>query len=594
MFKIKFLRNILLLSFAIIVLWFLIDILFIYPSFKKLLMHNAEAEATRVATHLASMLFPKQNELNKDSIPVDLSSSVGRIEKQFNIMKLKIFSPSGEILYSTDPKEIGRINSRKYFHEIVAKGNIFTKIEMKGEMTPEEEIVTADVVETYIPLMNSNRFLGAFEIYYDITGEKKLLDKLIFRNSFIQFMAALGFLITILIVLFRAYKDITVRSRLEAQLHQAQKMEAIGLLAGGIAHDFNNILTAIMGYGNLLQTSMQKESSLSRYADEIIASSEKAATLVQSLLAFSRQQVVDPKPVDVNEIIETIYELLSRIIGEDIELKTVTTEENVTILADRGQMEQVLMNLATNARDAMPNGGILLIETERAVIDKKFISTHGYGLYGEYAVISVSDSGIGIDEKTRENIFEPFFTTKDVGKGTGLGLAMVFGIIKQNNGYIDVYSEIGKGTTFKIYLPLRKLRPEKIKPKDNSPLQGGNETILIAEDDEAVRTLTQEILKKFGYTVIVASNGQEAINKFIENKEKIDVLILDIIMPIKNGMEAYAEIKEIRFNIKALFFSGYTENLVHKKWIIEQGLSFISKPVLINDLLIKVRAVLDK
>ena len=314
-------------------------------------------------------------------------------------------------------------------------------------------------------------------------------------------------------------EDITERKHLEDQLRHAQKMEAIGTLAGGIAHDFNNVLTAIIGYGNLLKDKIEKDIHSRKYMDTILASADRAAILVRSLLAFSRKQNLSIEPVDLNNIIVHLNTLLLRIIEENIELKIVTSPEVLTIMADAGQMEQVLMNLATNARDAMPNGGVLTIETKYAELGGEYLKMHSYVTPGVYALLSVSDTGTGMDENTKQRIFEPFFTTKEVGKGTGLGLAMIYGIIKQHDGYIDVYSEPGEGTTFKIYLPIIKAEVGKSGPVEiEHPLKGGTETILIAEDDKVVRNFTKDILEGHGYKIIEAVDGEDAVNKFIENK----------------------------------------------------------------------------
>ncbi|MEF9427016.1 MAG: ATP-binding protein, partial [Candidatus Mariimomonas ferrooxydans] len=388
-------------------------------------------------------------------------------------------------------------------------------------------------------------------------------------------------------------RDITGRKQLETQLRHAQKMEAIGQLAGGVAHDFNNILTAIMSYGNILLMKMGKyDDTLRTYVDAILASSERAAALTRGLLSFSRKQIINPLPIDLNNIIKKSESLLSGVICEDIEFRTELTDKNLTIMSDRGQIEQVLMNLATNARDAMPDGGILTINTERVELDNKYIKTHGYGKLGTYVLLSVTDTGTGMDDNTRERIFEPFFTTKEVGKGTGLGLAIIYGIIKQHNGYINVYSEKGEGTTFKIYLPLIKEKIKEEKPAE-APLIGGTETVLVAEDEAPVRSSLRLILEEYGFTVIEAVNGEDAIEKFMENKEKIQLLILDVVMPKKKGKEVYAEIKKARPDIKVIFTSGYTEGTIHANRILEKGLNFISKPVLPNDLLRKIREVLD-
>lgn len=389
-------------------------------------------------------------------------------------------------------------------------------------------------------------------------------------------------------------KDITERKRLEQQLLQAQKMEAIGQLAGGVAHDFNNILTAIIGYGSLLKIETSEDDLLRSYVTQILNSAERAANLTKALLAFSRRQIIRPKPVNLNEIITVLEKLLSRLIGEDIELSTVFTDKDVTVMADSTQIEQVLMNLATNARDAMPDGGSLTIGTELVELNNEFIKAHGFGRPGFYALISVEDTGQGMDEKTKEKIFEPFFTTKEVGKGTGLGLAMVYGIIKQHDGYINVYSEPDKGTAFKIYLPLIKLSVEEVKLADIPIIKGGTDTILIAEDDAQVRGLTKEVLEGYGYKVMEAVDGNDAIKIFNENKDKIQLLFLDVIMPKKNGKEVYDEIKKVRPDIKAIFTSGYNADIIHKKGILEEGLDFIAKPISPEEFLRKVREVLDK
>jgi PAS domain S-box-containing protein len=378
------------------------------------------------------------------------------------------------------------------------------------------------------------------------------------------------------------------------QLLQSQKMEAIGTLAGGIAHDFNNILTAIIGFGNLLKKEADKDDLMKTYVSRILTSAQRAANLTQSLLAFSRRQIINPKPVNLNEIVRGVENLLSRIIGEDIELKTIFTDQDLTVMADSVQIEQVLMNLATNARDAMPNGGTLIIKTERVELDNEFIKSHGLSRPGIYALISVEDTGQGIDEDTRGRIFEPFFTTKEVGKGTGLGLSMVYGLIKQHDGNIDVYSEPGKRTEFKIYLPLIKSAVEKDKEVIFPSIKHGTETVLIAEDDAQVREMIKAVLTGFGYTVLMAGDGEDAIRVFHENKDNIQLLIIDVIMPKKNGKEIYEAIKRVRPDIKAIFTSGYDANVIHKKGILEGGFEFISKPILPDEMLRKVRDVLDK
>jgi len=389
------------------------------------------------------------------------------------------------------------------------------------------------------------------------------------------------------------FSDITGRKILEEQLMQSQKMEAIGILAGGVAHDFNNILSAIIGYAGILQMKMKAEDPMLENVQEILSSSEKAAALVQSLLAFSRKQVINPRPVRVNDAIKKVENLLLRVIGEDIEFRTRYSDADLIVLVDTGQLEQVLMNLATNARDAMPRGGTLAIETGRISLDETFIAGHGFGQAGEYALVNVSDTGSGMDEKTRERIFEPFFTTKEIGRGTGLGLSMVYGVVKQNNGFIECSSEPGKGTRFTIYLPLTEMETEDPEKKEITTMVRGTETILAAEDDEALRRLYQTVLQEFGYTVITVPDGEEAVARLRDNREHVDLLILDMVMPKKNGMEAYEEIRQIRPGIKALFVSGYTADILKEKGAGGEGLSLIMKPVSPAELVKKVRELLD-
>lgn len=387
--------------------------------------------------------------------------------------------------------------------------------------------------------------------------------------------------------------DITEKKRLENQLYHSQKMEAIGQLTGGVAHDFNNILNVIIGFTDIMGMKIPADDPLREPLDEIFKAAERGAKLNQSLLAFSRKQIMEPRQVDLNETVRSIEKILKRLIGEDIMLKTELSDSRMTIMADPAQIDQVLINLATNARDAMPKGGILLIETAVTELDNEFIKKHFYGEPGTYAILSVSDTGSGMDETTREKIFEPFFTTKGVGKGTGLGLATSYGIVKQHNGYINVYSEIGKGTTFKIYLPVIQGEAQETKPKKTIQAKGGGETILVAEDDASLRKFAKSTLESMGYSVILAEDGDDAIEKFNMNKDKISLLLLDLIMPKKNGREVYEFVKEKKPDVKALFLSGYTANIIHKKGIIEKDLHFIMKPVRVSDLLLKVRQVLD-
>jgi PAS domain S-box-containing protein len=389
--------------------------------------------------------------------------------------------------------------------------------------------------------------------------------------------------------------NITERKKLEGQLRHAQKMEAVGALAGGIAHDFNNILNVIIGYGTMALDRLGDDNLAREQINEVLAAADRATNLTKRLLAFSRKQIVDIGPVNVNQIIFDMEKMLSRIIGEDIVLAIELTGRKTVVMADSGQIEQVLMNLVSNARDAMPKGGTLTISTGTTEIDDGYIAAHGYGEKGTYVLISVTDTGIGMDAETQKKIFEPFFTTKGIGEGTGLGLAITYGIIKQHDGYIHVYSEVGEGTTFKILLPVIEEGALKDQEFEKAaPLRGGTETILVAEDDASLRKLSSIVLESFGYTVITAMDGEDAITKFMENRDKIQLVVLDMIMPMKSGKEVYEEIRRICPDVKALFASGYTMDIITKKELQDKGMDFIPKPVAPKDLLKKVREALDR
>jgi PAS domain S-box-containing protein len=387
--------------------------------------------------------------------------------------------------------------------------------------------------------------------------------------------------------------DITDKRRLEDQLRHAQKMEAMGLLAGGIAHDFNNILTAIVGYGNLLKIKTASGDPNLPYIDQVLASAARAAGLTRSLLAFSRKQVINPQPLDINKAILRIESILSRTVGEQVSLHVETAPAELTIIADSSQIEQVLMNIAMNARDAMPRGGTLTIRTDTSFIGEEFRKVHGFGIEGSYAVVSIADTGVGMRPEVKDRVFEPYFTTKEFGKGTGLGLSIVYGIMKQNNGYITVESEPGTGSVFRLYFPLIAAIVDQCSP-EAPPLPTGHETILIAEDDESIRALTRTILSEFGYAVIEAVDGEDAIIKFREHCDAVRLVILDVVMPRKNGREVWEEIVRIRSDAKVLYFSSYSTDILRSKGFSEGIENLIQKPVSPLDLLRSVRKALDR
>ena len=387
--------------------------------------------------------------------------------------------------------------------------------------------------------------------------------------------------------------DITKEKILETQLRQAQKMEAIGTLAGGVAHDFNNLLTVLTGYGTLLQMGLPEGDPLRLYTDQILSAAQKAANLTKSLLAFGRQHPIALKPLSVNDIVKETRKLLQQLLTEDVALKTHLTGDDTMVLGDVTQIDQILFNLASNARDAMPKGGTLTVETSTVEADNEFAQFHGLSKPGRYVLLSVSDTGTGMDKATRDKIFDPFFTTKEVGKGTGLGLATVYGIVKQHHGHIIVYSEPDVGTTFHIYLPAVKAKADKEQAGVKKAVRGGTETVLVAEDNEAVRCLMRDILKEYGYVVIEATDGQEAVDKFKE-EPTVDLMIIDSVMPKKNGREVGDEVKALRPDVKLLFTSGYTKDVILDKGIEDKELDFISKPLSPKNFLEKVREVLDK
>ncbi len=386
--------------------------------------------------------------------------------------------------------------------------------------------------------------------------------------------------------------DITDRVLLEEQLRQSQKIESIGRLAGGIAHDFNNILTAIIGNVELIMMDMDSESGFFSEIQEIKDCAHRAADLTRQLLAFSRRQIIEPKVLDLNKTIRDFEKMLIRLIGEDIEYTTKLTEDIWPVKVDVGQIEQVITNLAVNARDAMPQGGKLLIETANVHLNGEDISSQGISISGDYVMLAVSDNGVGIPTSVKSKIFDPFFTTKEKGKGTGLGLSTCFGIVKQNNGHISVYSEPGFGTTIKIYLQSTE-KTSTISGENEAPADtiSGHETILLAEDEKTVRDMITKILTKSGYTVIEAQNGADALETAKNYPGRIDLLITDVIMPQTGGRELANNISEICSGIKILFISGYTDDAIVHHGILEEGINFLQKPFSKHSLLKKIADV---
>jgi PAS domain S-box-containing protein len=381
---------------------------------------------------------------------------------------------------------------------------------------------------------------------------------------------------------------------LERQLLQARKMEAIGQLAGGVAHDFNNLLQVISGHGEMMTEKLESGSDLQEDLGRMMTAAERAATLVRQLLAFSRRQVLDMKDVDLNVVLADCMSMLRRLIGEHISLSLLNGHRLATVRADVNQLEQIVINLCINARDAMPEGGLITIETENVRIDESFRGDHPWARPGRYVLLSVTDTGCGMDDETRSRVFEPFFTTKAMGHGTGLGLATVYGLVKQHEGMIHVYSEVGKGTTFKIYLPAVERAAIQVGDKIEGAVVGGGETVLVAEDEDMVLKLTVTILEGAGYRVLSCRDGEEAVQRFRDHADVIDLVLLDVVMPKLGGFSVYEQIKAIRPAVRAIFTSGYSVNAIHADFVLHEGVQLLQKPCGRDDLLRKVRSVLDR
>ena len=389
-------------------------------------------------------------------------------------------------------------------------------------------------------------------------------------------------------------EDITERKVLEEQLRQSQKMEAVGRLAGGVAHDFNNLLTIISGYSDLMLDNLEEGHRLRGHVDEIKKAGNRAATLTRQLLAFSRSQVLAPQVLDLNDVVVNMDKMLRRLIGEDVDLVAILGESLGRVKADPGQIEQVIMNLAVNARDAMPQGGKLTVETVNTRLDEDYARTHASLVPGDYVMLAVSDTGIGMDAQTQAHIFEPFFTTKEKGKGTGLGLATVYGIIKQSGGYIWVYSEPGRGATFKIYLPKVELPSGETGAgkTSESPLKG-SETILLVEDEPALRAMVRSVLEKKGYKVLEARHGDDALIVSDQHRGKIDLLLTDVVMPGMSGRELAEQLATMHREMKILYMSGYTDDAIVHHGVLGSDMAFLQKPFTPEGIARKVREVLD-
>jgi nitrogen-specific signal transduction histidine kinase/ActR/RegA family two-component response regulator len=391
------------------------------------------------------------------------------------------------------------------------------------------------------------------------------------------------------------FRDITEHKRVEERLRASQKMEAVGRLAGGVAHDFNNLLMVMRGYGELMLNQLDANDPLRRNAEEIQKAAERATALTQQLLAFSRKQVLQPKVLDLNTVVTEVEKMLRRLIGEDIELATTLDPALGPVKADPGQIEQIILNLAVNARDAMPQGGRLTLKTANVTLDQAYVRQHMGATLGPYVLLAVSDTGVGMDAETQSHIFEPFFTTKGAGKGTGLGLSTVYGIVKQSGGTIWVESAPGRGTTFEIYLPLveEAAASGELHPALPAPTPGGSETILVVEDEMSVRKLAAEFLGSNGYRVLEAQDGGEALQVCEEHRAPIHLLMTDVVMPGMSGRELAVRLVGARPEMKVIYVSGYTDDAIVQHGVREEGTVFLQKPFSLETLAHTVREVLD-
>ncbi|HEV2206055.1 MAG TPA: CHASE4 domain-containing protein [Candidatus Acidoferrales bacterium] len=435
------------------------------------------------------------------------------------------------------------------------------------------------------PIAAHRRALAGEAISYEMDWEKCTFESYVqpLRDLDGEIMGVIGIAL-----------DITERKHLADQLRQSQKMQAVGQLAGGVAHDFNNLLMVVKGHAEILLNRMAGNSPLRNNVEQVDKAADRATALTRQLLAFSRMQVLQPRVLDLNEVVGGMTKMFSRVIGENIEMTFVPGAKLGRVKADPGQIEQVLLNLVVNARDAMPNGGRITIETTNVQLDKEYSAKHHNIQPGSWVMLTVSDTGSGMDARTQTRIFEPFFTTKEKGKGTGLGLATVYGVVKQSGGFIYVYSEVNQGTTFKIYLPKVVAEVHKdVAENPAGPPPHGSETVLFVEDEESVRELVTDYLKAVGYNVLVASNGAQALQMAAAHAGTIEILVTDVVMPRISGRELAAQIAAARPNVKVLYISGYTDDSIFRHGVLEGGVAYLQKPFNLKAIAQKIREVLD-
>lgn len=496
--------------------------------------------------------------------------SYGYIEEQKQLLR--------EQPFFLDPKETTGLFAATF---ISKKPQLFNSIKEMKSVFPQNfiEYAAEMSIQSIIccPILYENEALGIL-----------VVDNVSYKNPLMQ--RDMNLLMGIALQIGACMHNVT----LESHIRQMQKMEAVGNLAGGVAHDFNNILTTILGYSQMLTTNLDAENPEWKMADDIHQAGLKAANLTQQLLAFSRKQVMEFRVTNPNDIIEDMLKMLGRLIGEDISIQSILSPSTGNIFVDPGQIGQILINLVVNARDAMPHGGNITIETGNVYIDEKYATQHEELKAGHYSQISVTDTGMGMTDEQRDKIFEPFFTTKDPGKGTGLGLSTVYGIVKQHKGHINVYSEPDHGTCFKVYFPIVDRDIEEKNLQDaQMPTVGGDETILVVDDNDSVRQLILDTLQPLGYNVLSASNGMSALEKCELSESKIDLVLSDVIMPGMNGRQLVDILKDQCPHVKAVLMSGYTDNILKQQGVAEENYILINKPLLPTSLANKIREVLD-
>jgi signal transduction histidine kinase/CheY-like chemotaxis protein len=540
-----------------------------------------------------STLFAAAKDLQEGEYPqvplIDTGDEIGQLSAEFNKMTLAIKDREQQLMYSQ--QRIGDLFERVE-HAIFRLDSNFKVIEGNRRfaelceheadffcLVPEEErdsLLKAAIAgelagaEVVIIGRDGHRHTIFLSVYPEI-GEDGSISG--FDGHFV---------------------DITEKKMLEETLHQTQKLESLGLLAGGVAHDFNNILTTILGYSEITMMALSKDDPLRERIEAIYDAGGRAAALTRQLLAFSRKQVMEMKVINLNTSINDMAKMLGRLIGENIEMKLLTQSPVGNIKADPGQVEQIIMNLAVNARDAMRDGGSLFFETDSVELDEEYCLAHPEISPGSYVMLIVTDTGQGMTPEVREKIFDPFFTTKAKGEGTGLGLSTVYGIVKQHKGYIYVYSELGSGTTFKIYFPEEKsVTTEEMAAKKPQAMQGGTETVLVVDDEPSILRLVADTLQPLGYHMLEAACGEDAVEIVINTDRKIDLLLTDVIMPGMSGKDLAEKVGALRPDMKVVFMSGYTDNVIVHQGVLEPGVLFINKPLLPSLLTRKIREILD-